>query len=110
MLEAYGRPETAGAVAVALPADAGSRTAGLPLPGHRGAHLREGEILVAGPGLMDGYHRRRADTAAVLDQGWLRTGDTGLLDAEGRLLVFGRLSRPREPVTRRGSGSLATRA
>jgi long-chain acyl-CoA synthetase len=56
----------------------------------------EGEIEVAGPGLMDGYHRRRAETAAVLDHGWLRSGDAGLLDAEGRLLVFGRHVEPEE--------------
>ncbi|HEY2878155.1 AMP-binding protein [Nocardioides sp.] len=90
VLEAYGRPETAGAVSVARPGEAGSRTAGLPLVGTEVRISDEGEIEVAGPGLMDGYHGRRADTEAVLDQGWLRTGDAGLLDEEGRLLVFGR--------------------
>ena len=90
VLEAYGRPETAGAVSVARPGEAGSRTAGLPLVGTEVRISDEGEIEVAGPGLMDGYHGRRADTEAVLDQGWLRTGDAGLLDDEGRLLVFGR--------------------
>ena len=39
---------------------------------------------------MEGYHRRRADTAAALRQGWWRTGDAGVLDAEGRLRVLGR--------------------
>jgi long-subunit acyl-CoA synthetase (AMP-forming) len=39
---------------------------------------------------MEGYHRRRADTAAVLRQGWWHSGDTGALDGEGRLRVLGR--------------------
>jgi long-chain acyl-CoA synthetase len=40
--------------------------------------------------VMDGYHGRRAESEAVLDQGWLRTGDAGVLDSEGRLRVLGR--------------------
>jgi long-chain acyl-CoA synthetase len=39
---------------------------------------------------MDGYHARRAETEAVLAQGWLRTGDSGVLDRDGRLRVLGR--------------------
>lgn len=89
VLEAYGRPET-GAVSVARPGEAGSRTAGAPLVGTEVRISAEGEIEVSGPGLMDGYHGRPADTEAVLDHGWLRTGDAGLLDEEGRLLVLGR--------------------
>lgn len=91
VLEAYGRPETAGAVCVELPADQGSRTAGRPLPGTDVRIADDGEILVSGPGLMDGYHRRRAETAAALRQGWLHTGDVGVLDTQGRLRVLGRL-------------------
>lgn len=90
VLEAYGRVEAGGAVSVARPADAGSRTAGRPLPGTEVRISPDGEIEVAGPGVMDGYHRRPSDTAAVLDHGWLRTGDAGVVDAEGRLLVLGR--------------------
>jgi fatty-acyl-CoA synthase len=37
---------------------------------------------------MDGYHGRRTSTAT--EGGWLRTGDAGVLDAEGRLRVLGR--------------------
>jgi long-chain acyl-CoA synthetase len=96
VLEAYGRAEAGGAVSVAVPGDGSSRTAGRPLPGTVVRISAEGEIEVAGPGLMDGYHRRRAETAAVLDHGWLRSGDAGLLDAEGRLLVFGRHVEPEE--------------
>jgi len=47
-------------------------------------------VLVAGPGLMDGYHGRRLDTRAVLANGWLATGDSGVLDDDGRLRIQGR--------------------
>jgi long-chain acyl-CoA synthetase len=90
LLEAYGRAETGGAVSIALPADAGSQTSGRPLPGTDVRISVEGEVEVAGPGVMDGYHGRRVDTEAALDQGWLRTGDTGILDESGRLRVLGR--------------------
>jgi len=90
LLEAYGRPETAGAVSVALPREAAARTAGRPLPGTEIRISDAGEIEVSGPGVMDGYHGRHRETEAVLGQGWLRTGDAGVLDAEGRLLVLGR--------------------
>lgn len=93
VLEAYGRAETGGAVSVALPEDAGSRTAGQPLPGTRVRISADGEILVSGPGVMDGYHGRRTRTARAVP-GWLRTGDAGVLDTEGRLRVLGRYVDP----------------
>ena len=91
VLEGYGRPETAGAVSLALPDDHGGGTAGRPLPGTRVRVSDDGEILVSGPGLMDGYHERRRDTARALVQGWWHSGDSGVLDDEGRLRVLGRL-------------------
>jgi len=89
VLEAYGRAETGGAVSVALPGDAASRTAGRPLPGTEIRISTDGEIEVTGPGLMDGYHARRDEMSSLLHHGWLRTGDAGVLDDEGRLRVLG---------------------
>ncbi|WP_406514922.1 AMP-binding protein [Streptomyces sp. NBC_00873] len=60
---------------------------GLPLPtGHTG------EILVRGDGRMRGYWRDPAATAAATVAGWLRTGDLGRLDGEGRLHLVDRLT------------------
>lgn len=67
---------------------------GQPLPtGHTG------EILVRGDGRMRGYWRDPAATAAASVAGWLRTGDLGYLDADGRLHLVDRLT---DLITRSG--------
>ncbi|MFX1761709.1 class I adenylate-forming enzyme family protein [Paraburkholderia sp. A1RI-2L] len=50
-----------------------------------------GELWVRGPGVMHGYYRDPALTAATIDaDGWLRTGDLGRLEADGALFIVGR--------------------
>ncbi|MCD0503261.1 class I adenylate-forming enzyme family protein, partial [Bordetella petrii] len=63
----------------------GSPDAGPPRPGERG------DILVRGPGVMLGYYRNPAQTAqALLEGGWLNTGDIGHVDEQGALFIAGR--------------------
>ena len=53
--------------------------------------LEPGEILVRGENVMDGYYKNREATAEAIDaQGWLHTGDLGLLDADGFIHIKGR--------------------
>lgn len=100
---AYGLAEHVLAVSVAPPGralavgDRGVRL-GPALPGHEVA-LRDGEIVVRGPSVMNGYLDAPDDTARVLGaDGWLRTGDLGALEG-GELVVLGRR---KDMVIRRG--------
>lgn len=49
-----------------------------------------GELYVSGPNLMKGYYRDPKETSAVLNDGWLRTGDRGYLDQDEYLHLLGR--------------------
>jgi fatty-acyl-CoA synthase len=64
-----------------------------------------GEILVRGDIIFAGYLDAPDDTAAVLHDGWLHTGDTGYLDDAGRLFVLGR----QRAMIKRGGGVIAPR-
>jgi len=52
---------------------------------------QEGEVWVCGPQMMIGYHNRPEATAAMISDGWLRTGDLGAVDADGYLFIRDRL-------------------
>lgn len=57
-------------------------------PGH--GRMRKGEICVRGPQVMQGYYRNTEATSAVLKEGWLHTGDLGLVSWNDCLRVIGR--------------------
>jgi long-chain acyl-CoA synthetase len=87
----YGLTEASPIVCVGPASECSAGSVGRPLPGVEVKVDESGEILVRGPNVMRGYFRDPAATAAVLHDGWLRTGDHGRFDANGFLFITGRL-------------------
>lgn len=73
------------------PPEAAEHTVGSPNPGVD-LHIRDGEVSLRSPAVMQGYWRDPEATRDVLtDDGFVRTGDVGEIDAEGRLRLLGRV-------------------
>ncbi|MFI6820822.1 AMP-dependent synthetase/ligase [Micromonospora sp. NPDC050187] len=90
ILEGYGLTETSPAAAANLPDATRIGSVGRPLPGVTVRVADDGEILIAGDLVFQGYWRNDEATAEVLADGWFRSGDLGRLDADGFLSITGR--------------------
>jgi long-chain acyl-CoA synthetase len=82
--------ETSPAAAVNLETAIRLGTVGRPLPGVTIRIADDGEILIKGDLVFQGYWRNPAATAEALADGWFRTGDLGSLDSDGYLKIIGR--------------------
>ena len=90
-LQGYGQTEAAPVISCNRPS-AGLRmdTVGPPLANTEVRIAEDGEILVRGELVMHGYWRNPEETARVLKDGWLHTGDVGLIDEKGRIKITDR--------------------
>jgi len=93
IVEVYGMTENCGVSHATLPGVQRPGTVGLPYDGVQSRlDPASGEIQMKSPGLMLGYYKEPALTReAFTEDGWLRTGDKGQLDAEGNLRITGRV-------------------
>ncbi len=93
VLEGYGMTESSPVIAVNtfVPGKRKIGTVGPPLEGVEVKISAEGEILVKGDNVMKGYYKDEAMTATTIVDGWLHTGDVGVIDDKGLLKITGRV-------------------
>jgi long-chain acyl-CoA synthetase len=90
VVEGWGMTETSTAATIATPDDFKIGTIGKPFDGCEVRIAEDGEILVKGANVFQGYHKNPEATAETIVDGWLHTGDIGEIDSEGFIKITGR--------------------
>ncbi len=90
ILEGYGLTESSPVIAVNRPYNYKFGTVGHTMPGVEVKIAPDGEILAYGPNIMSGYYKNKEETEKTVKNGWLHTGDIGVFDAEGFLMITDR--------------------
>jgi long-chain acyl-CoA synthetase len=87
----YGQTESSAYVCIQRDGDVKSDTVGQPAPGVEVRITEQGEVLYKSPGTFIGYYKNADATAETLDpEGWVHTGDAGIIDDSGHLKVIDR--------------------
>ena len=90
VMEGYGMTETATAATACSPENHRFGSVGKPFPGVEVKIADDGELLIKGPNIFQGYHNRAEETFGAIEDGWLHTGDLGRVDEDGFVYIVGR--------------------
>jgi long-chain acyl-CoA synthetase len=88
--QVYGQTEIGSISCMHRDDDVKLETVGTPIPQTEIAISENGEIIARNPGVFLGYYKNPEATAEVLKDGWLYSGDTGLIDEDGHVVFFDR--------------------
>ncbi len=90
IVEGYGLTESSPVIAANRVEEYKFGSVGKPFPGVQIKIAPDGEILAKGPNIMQGYYKNKKETEATIKDGWLYTGDIGVFDADGFLIITDR--------------------
>jgi long-chain acyl-CoA synthetase len=90
IVEGYGLTESSPVIAANRVEEYKFGSVGKPFPGVQIKIASDGEILAKGPNIMQGYYKNKKETEATIKDGWLYTGDIGVFDADGFLIITDR--------------------
>jgi long-chain acyl-CoA synthetase len=90
LLQGYGQTEASPLISCNRKFSNDPRTVGPPVRNVKVKISSEGEILVKGMNLMQGYWKKSLMTKKTIINGWLHTGDLGEIDKQGRIIITGR--------------------
>ncbi len=90
IIEGYGLTESSPVIAANRLDAYKFGTVGTAMPGVQIKIAEDGEILAKGPNIMQGYYKNKKETEATIKDGWLYTGDIGVFDQDGFLVITDR--------------------
>ncbi|MFI6040579.1 AMP-dependent synthetase/ligase [Nocardia sp. NPDC051321] len=90
IFEGYGLTETTAAITVNTPENIRVGSVGKPIEGHGAKIAEDGELLLRGSVVFDGYWGNEEATKEAFQDGWFKTGDLGAIDADGFITITGR--------------------
>jgi long-chain acyl-CoA synthetase len=90
ILEGYGLTETSPVIAINTPLANRMGSVGRPLPNIECHIAADGELLVRGPSIFQGYWKNRGDAESIDAEGWFHTGDIGHIDQDSFLFITDR--------------------
>ncbi|HLI32533.1 MAG TPA: AMP-dependent synthetase/ligase [Solirubrobacteraceae bacterium] len=90
VLEGYGMTETSTAATYSTVSDYRFGSIGKPYPGVQIKVAADGELLIKGPNVFQGYHNNSEQSFGTIVDGWLHTGDLGRIDEDGFVYIVGR--------------------